>query len=556
MANEKKPMRSFKALEASTKNESFKKIYSILGDHDTNSYVGDSKVSELVLSTSCVDQIKTLLYEEVKGRYVKDGIHFQSLQEAKQEYVNNVENYTKDGFFNPMTGTGTSVDPGTWNSVNTPVSMSPNEATSYYASGGLGKIIIDKKAKGALLNGYSFDAPFMSECDKEQLKEYAQSIGLDEAIKTGARDALIYGGSMCYPAFKKDNPDTYCLPLNQLVDEHIIEKDCIDRFVQADRWNCVIVPDYNITARDYLYPSTFFIPIGGIRVATARCAMIRPTKLPYWGVIRQIGWGTSDFEGYIRSILAYRIIIASVPIMAQQMSLLVHEIPLDGIIAQNGKDAADEFVKENNETLRRWSMNNPMTINSFGELKAINRTFTNYNDLIISLRQDIAANSGLAESVLFHTQPTGFSDNKEDITLKQSETLKSVNEEIMPAFKPIIKILIASCFGTDSEYFEKADRVRIAFESPEVVTNEERGKLLEKFCNGVAALKGASIPIKTSVEIAQQFLPDMKIPRSIIDKLEDENDSEEPASKPSVGFPLTGVEGASQDKEPTNAEAD
>jgi len=509
-------VKSFKALADSCENTSFKAIYDIIAQRDKNSYVGDSKAKPIVVSTKNGEEIKALLYDEVKARYVADGVPFESLSEARSRITN-----VLDGFYNPVTGTGVQgVDPGAWNSAVTPVSMSPNEATSYYVSGGLGRYIVDKKAKGALLNGYHFEASFMTEADKEVLKEYAQSIGFDECVKIGARDALIYGGEMVYPVFKKDTPDSYVYPLNKLVDEKIIEKDCIIRFVHADRWNCVMVPDYNITARDYVYPNTFFVPIGGLRIATARAAMVRSSKLPYWGLIRQIGWGTSDYEGYVRSMMAYKIIIASVPIMAQQMSLLVHEIPLDGMIAQNGKDSADDFVAANNDALRRWSMNNPMTINSFGELKAINRTFTNYDDLIMSLRQDIGANCGLAESDLFDTQSKGFDDNVESKSRKASETVKAINEEIMPSFKPIIKIMIASCFGVEHEYFQKADRVRLSFESPEIVTNEEKGKLLASFSSAVASLSGAGISLRTSVDIAQKFLPDIKIPQAIMDQLD------------------------------------
>ena len=186
-----------------------------------------------------------------------------------------------------------------------------------------------------------------------------------------------------------------------------------------------------------------------------------------------------------------------------------------------GAITVEDFVKENNKMLRDWSMFNPQTVNSYGNLTAINRTFTDFYDLILATRQDIGAEAGLAESVLFHTQPTGFSDNKEDITLKQSETIKAINQEMMPAFKPIIKILIASCFGVQSEYYQQADRVRMSFESPEVVTNEERGKLLEKFANAVASLKGAGMALKTAVETSQKFLPDIQIPQTILDSLED-----------------------------------
>lgn len=526
----KNPMthRSFSSIHETVRDPSFKEIYAILADRETSQgkFVKDA-LKPVLLSPSEIGKIRDTMFSKVRANMVMDGQPFESISEVSAKYQTAADNYTKDGFYNPLTGVGVrGIDPGMWDSANTPVSMSPNEVTSYYSSGGLPQIIIDKKSKGALLNGYHFECELYTEEDRHVLKEYAQSINFDAALEQATRDGLCYGGAILYPHFKRDTPDTYCLPLNQLVDEEIIDKNAIDYFVTADRWNCITIPNYDITARDYLTPDTLYIPIGGIRLATKRCAMIRPKKLPYWGALRQLGWGVSDFEGYIRSILAYKIIIASVPIMAQQMSLLVHEIPLDGIIAQNGPEAAEEFAQANSAKMRNWSMNNPMTINSFGKLTAINRSFAEYSDLIMSLRQDVSANCGIPESVLFHTLSKGFSDNTEEITLKQSETIKNVNNAILPTLQPIVKMLVYSCFGKNSPQAAVCDKVRLSFESPTVISNEEKGKLLEKFSNAVNMLTQAGARMGDSVTIAKAFIPEINIPDDVMQRL-DEIDPQE-----------------------------
>lgn len=530
------PNRSFRAISESVTDQTFKEIYTILADreHATKSVL--DSLDYLPISYSEVSRIKALMFSKVRANMVADGASFSSLDEAIEQSTaysrqllreatpapRNESQFVKDGFYNPMTGVGVKgIDPGMWDSANTPVSLSPNEATSYYSSGGIPQIIIDKKSKGALLNGYHFESDSMSEADRNQLKEYAQSINFDQALEMAVRDGLVYGGAILYPHFKKDTPDTYCLPLNQLVDEGVIDKNCIDYFVTADRWNCLIVPNYDITARDYLTPDTFYIPIGGIRLASKRCAVIKPKKLPYWGALRQLGWGVSDFEGYIRSILSYKIIIASVPIMAQQMSLLVHEIPLDGIIAQNGPGSADAFADANSARMRNWSMLNPITINSFGKLTAINRSFAEYSDLIMSLRQDVSANCGIPESAIFHTLSKGFSDNTEEVTIKQSETIKNVNNSILPSVQPLVKILVYSCFGKDSDQAKVCDKVRLSFESPTVITNEEKGKLLEKFSNAINMITQSGAALSDSVKIAKCFIPEMNIPEDVMKRLEE-----------------------------------
>jgi hypothetical protein len=262
-----------------------------------------------------------------------------------------------DGYYNAMTGQGvTGFDPGSFNLAYTPVSMSPNECTSYYSNGGLPAIIIDKKVKGAMINGYNFvcndEDTGLSEKDRKTLKDYANKVGFDQQIEHTDRDGLAYGGAFLYPVFKKDRPDTFEMPVEQLFAEKLIEKDSIDYFVEGDRWNSILVPNYNIAAKDYLSPDTYMIPLAGVRVNHERMAIVRPILLPYWGALRQLGWGRSDFESYVQSILAYKILIASVPIMAQQMSLLVHIIPLDGIIAENGPAYAQGFAQNNNQLLR------------------------------------------------------------------------------------------------------------------------------------------------------------------------------------------------------------
>ena len=540
--------RSFRAVAESVKDEAFKEIYTILADRENAPKLALDSYKAVPISMSETERIKYLMFGKVKANLVRDGQSFRTLSEAISEasaYSRNLLKETKpapkdesqmvkDGFYNPLTGVGVrGIDPGMWDSASIPVAMSPNEVTSYYSSGGLPQIIIDKKSKGALLNGYHFDSALMSEADRNKLKEYAQSINFDSALEQAVRDGLCYGGALLYPHFKQDNPDSYCLPLNQLVDQGVIDKNCIDYFVTVDRWNCIVVPNYDLTARDYLNPDTYYIPIGGIRLASKRCAIIKPKKLPYWGALRQLGWGVSDFEGYIRSILSYKIIIASVPIMAQQMSLLVHEIPLDGIIAQNGPESADAFADANSARMRNWSMMNPITINSFGKLTAINRSFAEYSDLIMSLRQDVSANCGIPESVLFHTMSKGFSDNTEEITLKQSETIKNVNNSILPSLQPIVKILVYSCFGKNSEQARVCDSVRLSFESPTVISNEEKGQLLVKFADAISKISTAGVSIADSVEIAKCFIPEMHIPEDVMKRLKEIPDpSEEPQPNP------------------------
>lgn len=286
------------------------------------------------------------------------------------------------------------------------------------------------------------------------------------------------------------------------------QQDFIRYWVNADRWNCVFVPEYNITAQDYLYARSLFIPLGGVRVSTERMAMVRPSKLPFWGAIQQMGWSTSDFEGWIKDFESYQIMKMSLPIMAQQSSLMYHAIPADGLIIENGPEFAKQFFKENEKQMREWSILHPKAINSVGEIKILERTYTGFRDLINEARLALCAASSVPESILFAEKATGLaSDNEDDVTLKQSEAIRLLFNTVSPCFKNCIKILVCSCFGLDSEQAKIADKVRIKADTGVIISDGDRAQLGQAFTTISGQLVAMGVPLSTAISVAQKFVP-------------------------------------------------
>lgn len=415
---------------------------------------------------------------------------------------------TQDGYFNEVTGIGTDIDPGMRTESFIPVSMTPGEATSYYASGGVPARIINKKAGCLSLDGVKFEGSDWEPDDIARLEDYADACGFSQAYADAVTQALVFGGSAAYPVLDGDNPLTYQKGLDELLRGLKKKKDFIKWWVVADRWNCVFVPEYNITAQDYLYAKSLFIPLGGVRVNTERMAMVRPQKLPFWGAIQQMGWATSDFEGWIRDFEAYQIMKMSLPIMAQQSSLMYHAMPADGLIIENGPDYAKTFFAENERQMREWSMTHPRAINSVGEIKILERTYSGYRDLLKESELALCASSGVAESILFEEKATGLaSDNRDDVTLKQSEMIRLLFNNVAPSFKALVKILVGSCFGLDSEQFANADKVKIKADSGFVLSEMDKAQLGQAFTAMVGQQVAVGVPLSTAVKAAKKFIP-------------------------------------------------
>jgi hypothetical protein len=543
--------KSFHKLATDCTHEWIRDIYKII-DGKAPRYVADAEAKPISHSTDEINQIRRFMYDEVKRRRSKEGVKYQSLTECKDEMAKRSmqtmrcimdvsptkdgdklvpsgnSKFVADGFWNPQFGTGTWDDPSMYSFATTPVSMFPQEATAYYSNGGIATVIIDKKAKGVLINGYSFEGEGWTPDEFERLHDYGEHCGYGEAVADGLRDGLVYGGSVAYPRFKSDNVETLEWDTDDLVAWGVIKQNCIDHWVTADRWNCVLVPNWNVTARDYLTPSHYYIPIGGVKVATKRSAIIRPRKLPYWGMLPQIGWGISDFEGYISSILAYMICIGAISIMFQQMSLLFHVMPLDGILAQNGVEAANQMLEYNTAAIDSASITHPRSINSFGEIKVVERHYEGVDKLIEALKVDIGARSEMPTSVIFPSQPTGLADSREeDVLLKQAESIKKIAVSVAPQLKQITRILALSCFGP--EYFQgaggeaKLDALSVTFEQPSIQTAEKQAEAGDKFATMIQTLVGAGFPLDAAVKQTLKFFPDVEVPEEIMTRLEEAN---------------------------------
>ena len=541
-------MSRFAEIADRCKDENFKKIYQIAsGKIDSQEGVSDSKRSPVSFSNSEVEEIKDLQYETVKANYVADG-GFKTVDDLKKEVTIDTNKATqsimKDGFYNPGSGIGTDIDVGNWGRPYEPLLVGPYDASAMYSSGGLTQIIIDKKSRGLCISGYEFTSGAMESSELMELRDYAESLGFSSIIAQAARDSLLFGGSSIYPIFKGDNPVTTAMTFKQLLETKLLKRGCIDYFAEADRWNMTVVPDYDLSAKDYLNPSTFLVPISGIEVNSDRASFVRTKPLPYWSAIRQIGWGASDITGWAKSLIGYEIMAMSLPIMCQQMSLLVHTLPLDGIIAQNGVKAAKAWQKENEREMRDWSILNPKAINSYGEISVVNRNYSGFDSLIDAIRKDVAAKSGLPESLLFYSMPNGiFNKSEDDVMLKQSETIKLIQQVVAPCVQKLIPILAISYFGYRGQKdLEKYQSIKISFDTPVVSNPQKKADVALKMAQAIQLLYVTGFDKGSAVNIVSKVIGEVEMPSdmSSIFNTETEKEVKENTEKPE-GENNTGV---------------
>ena len=430
----------------------------------------------------------------------------------------------RDSIVNGRWNINNSIDPTRANLSLPNIYISPYEANSLYSQKGIFETIINKKSKSILLNGCNLENKHLTQKQIDLVKEKMEVLNFKEMLSESTLTSLVYGGALVFPLFKRDTPVTTSLPLDALLRLGVLKKDCIDYFVQLDRWNTFIIPPYNPTQKDFLRPDVYTVPFLGSDVYHARCARVVTAKQAgYWGQIVNQGWGISDMCGYVQSGMNYKVAIQSLPLMIQQMSILARVVNVDGVLATEGANALDALVEQDTIRTREASIDNPVTMDVLGDIKSINRNFGQVPELIRLLRQDLASDATLPEPLLFSSEKGNFSsgDDTQGNLFKQNESVQMIHKDLESQFKQLAKIVIIDALGSDDEVIKALPYTQIHFDQPVIANALERAQIGKFHSETVFNLVSARLPIDIAVEMADKNVSsDMRTNAEILEKIQ------------------------------------
>ena len=488
------------------------------------------KEDTLVLAKKCgIKQLDTLTTITERANQ-NIGIVMDCLQSKKPMTAEEIRQKAqtpvgiRDSIVNGRWNINNSIDPTRANLSLPNIYISPYEANSLYSQKGIFETIINKKAKSILLNGCNLENKHLTQKQIDLVKEKMEVLNFKEMLSESTLTSLVYGGALVFPLFKRDTPVTTSLPLDALLRLGVLKKDCIDYFVQLDRWNTFIIPPYNPTQKDFLRPDVYTVPFLGSDVYHARCARVVTAKQAgYWGQIVNQGWGISDMCGYVQSGMNYKVAIQSLPLMIQQMSILARVVNVDGVLATEGANALDALVEQDTIRTREASIDNPVTMDVLGDIKSINRNFAQVPELIRLLRQDLASDATLPEPLLFSSEKGNFSsgDDTQGNLFKQNESVQMIHKDLESQFKQLAKIVIIDALGTDDEIIKALPYTQIHFDQPVIANALERAQIGKFHSETVFNLVSARLPIDIAVEMADKNVSsDMRTNAEILEKLQ------------------------------------
>ena len=465
-------------------------------------------------SINQIAELQALQEQEIQARYLEHGIAMDSLDTVQKRTQLKISG---DMLYNAKTGFGTVLDPQQYTQPLMPIMCGAGDASSIYAGGGLPASIIDKKATAMVVDGATFISPgakadgkakeFWSLDKIQRLEEAAWETGFNDIAGDAIRDAYLYGGAILYPIFQKDRPSSMLWN----VQKSCLEPGCLRRWVEIDRWNLVYVPSFIPTAEDYLRPKTIMVCQEAVEVSTSRVCILKPKPMPYWAAIANMGWSPSDITGWIQAYYAYETTQQSLPVMAQQMSLLLYRMPLDALQATVGVEQVEKLMAVNEAQMKSWSALSPKAVNMVGEVEVVDRTYSGFEQFIAAIKSDLAAQTEIPEPSIWHTPNKGFSDNTQESLIKQSETLQMRQHYIERYMQTAKNLMIAHVWGTDSQEWARRNEIKLKFDKPMITTEKDLSDVGAKFAAAVNSFVQAGMSPDTAMKVLLPMYPSIKL---------------------------------------------
>lgn len=422
-------------------------------------------------------------------------------QNAKQLF----QNLITDSYANPVTDINSTRDPTAYSEISPNIHISPFEAASIYSQRGLAELVVNKKSKSILLNGLKIKNAKLTAKQIDEVSLNAMRRNFPKILSDILRDSLVFGGALQFPMFKKDSPATTALHLTALINNGIVGKDCIDYFVGLDRWNVVHLPFTNPTQKDYLDPEKYYVPYLGADVHRSRCSrIVTGAQAGFWGSLPTLGWGLSDYVGYLRSMQNYKIAVQTLPLMIQQMSIIARSIDVTGVLASEGVNALDELTSRDSIRYSEWSPSNPVTLDIFGQLQVINRQFAHVPELLRLLRQDFASDTTIPEPMLFSSEKGNFSsgDDTEGNLSKQNESLKYGHKDVETQLKRVAQIMVIDSLGVSDEIIKALPYTEIHFDTPVIANSVERSEIGKNIADTFFQYVAGQMPVDKAASLA------------------------------------------------------
>lgn len=374
-----------------------------------------------------------------------------------------------------------------------------------YVEHGIIQTLVDQPVDDGFRTGFKIFTDELSPEEITDLEVYLEKHNVIDSVQQSIKWARLFGGGAILIATPQD-------PRTELNIESINKYSQIE-FIPVDMWE-LFTDQQNVTEPNIKLTTNGkkdgFYSFYGEKVHPSRVYSIKGKQAPSFIRPRLRGWGMSEIERLVRSFNQY---LKNQDVIFE----LLDEAKVDVYKMKNfnqallNSDGTDRVAKRIQMANQLKNYNHALTMDSDDDYQQKQITFTGLSEMLIQIRQGIAADLKMPITKLFGVSSAGFNSGEDDIENYNSMIDSEVRSKSKYIVVDMIRICCQKLFGyIPSDLSIEFNPLRILnAKEEEEVKNAQFNRTLNAYQMGLmedkeakqAINEGALLPISIDVEI-------------------------------------------------------
>lgn len=363
-----------------------------------------------------------------------------------------------------------------------------------YVEHGIVQTLVDQPVDDAFRTGYEIKTEHLDANEIEELELYVQKHRVMESVMQGAKWSRLFGGGGTF-VITEQNP---ALPFKP---EELQEGSRIE-FRAFDLWE-MYDPSVNQMGETVLNEQEFYSYYGK-KIHHSRVFPIRGKEPPSFVRPRLRGWGMSELERLVRSLNQYMKNQDVIFELLDEAKIDVYKIKgfNTALMSAEGTAGVSQRVQMAN-LLKNYL--NALTMDTDDDYAQKQMQFTGLGDMLVQIRQGIAADLKMPLTKLFGISAAGFSSGEDDIENYNSMIEGEVRAKIKFIVVDMLQICCQLKFGfipDDLKIHFKPLRM-LGAEEEETVKTQQFNRVISAWQSGLIPAQEAKMSINKA-----SLLPD------------------------------------------------
>lgn len=354
-----------------------------------------------------------------------------------------------------------------------------------YVEHGIVQTLVDQPVEDAFRNGVKIKSGELDAENLEQLEIYIEQNNVIKSLVQAIKWARLYGGGAVMVVANQDSASEF--EIDKITDKTKIA------FKAVDMWE-LYTTTYNATEGYFIDDSQEYYMYYGRKVHRSRVYRIDGKEAPSFLRPQLRGWGMSVIERLVRSLNQYLKNQDVIFELLDEAKVDVYKIKgfNTSLMSQGSAGVARRI--QNSNLIKNY--NNAIVMDTGDEYEQKSVTFTGLAEMLIQIRQGIAADLRMPVTKLFGISSAGFNSGEDDIENYNAMVESEIRSKSKGVLIDLMKIACQKEFGF------VPDDLQVEFESLRVMSSKEEQEVKTSSFNRIMSAYASGLIEDTDAKAA------------------------------------------------------